>query len=397
MKKMYKLVTAALGVFCLASCGDKISKTNEESFSGVGYEERDYVAIKDLNKHVVVGQKDQIAIDTLPKNFNSKIVYESKNTDVVTVSGSGEITAIAKGRTNVLVKTSEGDLIGQVNVLVSDGTDANVEETITYISNAYNDSSYKAKTKAYKREYSYESYFQNGVTDHSYSSFEELAFDASKCYFMVSSDDIWTYTLNGGKELSSGKWIFQVQNMKLRMVHITDNIKSFLDVNIAFERYDDPLMAMYDVLDMFFVSGKKVATDLLEDFSGKKDFAMFSSSFGKAGYEFYADGKNNLYAAEKFSRSNQVVTTEEELDYYDIPAGTVYKDTEDYKFFYDGASCSGYTVGATYDYKIGDVTWKRDFLRSCEMESDFEIEEYRAKPDVMVLQGWTKAANLYEL
>lgn len=396
MKNIFKLVTAALGVFCLASCGENVSKTNEQSFSGVGYQERDYVAIKDLNKHIVVGKKDQITLDTLPQNFNSKIVYESKDTSVVTVSDSGELTAIARGKTRVLVKTSEGVLIGKVNVIVSDGTNKDVVSTISSINAVYNDSSYAPKTKAYKREYSYETYLQNGAPHHSYSSFEEIAFDAENCYFMVSSDDLQTYTLNGAREISSGKWIFQVQGMKLRMVHITDTIKSFLDVNIAFDRYDNPLIAMYDVLDMFFVSGREVATDVLDDYSGKEDFLSFATSYGKAGYSFNADGNNNLFIGYKAS-TNGTVSISDELDYLDIPTDTTYKNNIDYRFLYDGASCSGYTIQAVYDYKLDDVPWKRDFMRSCVLDGDFEVEEYKAKPEDMVLQGWTQARTLYDL
>ncbi|MCQ2801889.1 MAG: Ig-like domain-containing protein [Bacilli bacterium] len=396
MKNIFKVVTAALGVFCLASCGENVSKTNEVNFPGIGYGERDFVAIKDLNQHIVVGEKAQIPLDVMPANYSSKIVFESKNPSVVTVSDSGEMTAIAKGKTMVYVKTSDGALIGKVNVLVSKGDDSDVESTINSIKATYNDSSYVAPTKAHKREFSHEIYYQNGKVDHSYVSTEEIYFDVGKCYFMVSSDDIQTYTVDGGKEISSGKWIFQVQGMKLRMIHITDIAKTYLDFNIADPKYDDPVESIYDVLDMFFVQGRKIANDLLEDYSGKKDFMLFAPGFGSSGYEFHTDGNNNLFIGEKFSQQGRV-ETEDELDYLDMREGTTYTDTEDYKFFFDGASCSGYTIGAVYDYKVDNVPWKRDFLRSMQFDVDYQIEEYKALDDEMKLAGWTKVTNLYDL
>lgn len=397
MKKTLKILTIALAAATLASCGETVSKTETTNIPGVGYSSRDYVSVMDLNKHIVVGQKDQINLDVMPDKYGSKITFESKDSGVVTVSESGELTAIARGKTQVHVKAEDGSVIAKVNVLVSDGKDTDVSSTMSTIKANYENPSYVAPKKAHRREYSEEVYYKNGVRDHSYQSYEDIYFDSSRCYFMVSSDDLYTYTAGGARELSGGKWIFQVQGMKLRMVHITDIAKTYLDFNIANEKYeDDFVLAIYDVLDMFFVSGKKIATDLLDDYSGKTDFMNAVDFFGEEGTAFYADGANNLFVDVSYSQ-NLKISTEDELKYVDIFEGTPYKETTNYHYLFENTSSAGFDLKSTYDYKVGDVPWKRNFVRSMQYDLDYEVEEYKANDEDMKLAGWTKVTSLYDL
>lgn len=395
MKKTFKLLTAALGVFCLASCGENVSKTNEKVFPGSGYTDGDYVGIKDLNLYVGLGQTQQIDLDGMPKEYLKTIKFKSNNADVISVSETGEVTGLKRGIGTITVSHADGKKIGNVNVFVSDGTNKDVDSTLSYLKSKYSDPSYSRPTKVHQEEYSYEIYTKGGNVDHSVISYEEIYFDEEDAYFMVGGDDLYTYTSTGARELNGGTWIFDVQGMKTRMFHITDNERNYFQFNSA--KYLNDVDAIYDILDMFFVSGRGIIDNLLDSYSGKDDFEYYSKGYPGDNINVYADGNNNAFMELNFYNPEEVVDTESELKYVDMYEGTVYAETDYVSYIYNGASCSGFDINVIYDYEENGIKCQRQFMRSQLYDEDYEPIKYEESDEDLKLAGWSLVTSLYEL
>lgn len=393
--KTIKILTGVLSVFCLTSCTN-YSKTDVKNIAGTGYVGGDYVAIKQVNHHIKVGEKSQITFESMPNNYASTLNYSSLNEQVATVNQTGEITAVSRGMTKVAVKRNDGSLLTYVNVLVTNKDSTDVSSTIQNIKNAYNSSSYAAPTKVHQIEYSYDEYAKEGVIDHGYYSFQEMYFDKDEGYFMITGDDLGIYTLGGNKELSSGTWIFEVISMyQTRMIHITDTVRNFYDFNSSgygLAKYK----VIYDILNMFFVSGQKIVTDLLDDYSGKSTFTSATKS-SKSDYGFAADGQNDLFISYGESGIKGTVSTKEELDTFDIAAGTEYVQTYDADYIYQYNKCIGFNIFSDMTYMVGSDHWSRQFLRSEVFDEEYQPVLYEDEADDMKKAGWNLVDNYYEL
>lgn len=395
---LFKVITAALGIFTLASCGNNnVAKTEEKQIPGIGYSEKDYVGIAGLNKCLFVGETDNIDLDIMPEAYGSKIKFESSNKEIVDVSEKGVLTGVKEGLAIVTVKDEAGKLIGKVNVIVAKDDQTNTLSTINNIKAAYSGAGYSAPKKAHKLEYSYENYIRDGVLDHGYTSFEEMYYDRTSGIFMVGGNDIMTYTRGGDREVANGYWHFQVLGMKTRMVHITETVKNYYDFNSA-----DYGMSKYriieDVLDMFFVSGKKIANDLLSDYSGKDDFLAYCDYYTKdEDIKCFADNDNNLFMNLSFEDEEGVVEVEDELQYLDMYEGTEYIADTAVSYVYESNKCNGFDIDATYDYTFDDSAWQRQFFRSMRFDNEYEPESFDFTEKEMKEKGYFKVDTMFDL
>ena len=392
--KTIKILTGVLSVFCLTSCTN-YSKTDIKNLPGTGYIGGDYVAIKQLNHHIKVGEKSQIIFESMPNNYASTLNYSSFNEQVATVNQAGEISAVSKGMTKIAVKRNDGSLLTYANVLVTNKDGSDVETSIQNIKNGYGPT-YVTPTKVHQVEYSYETYYKEGVSDHGYYSFQEMYFDKDEGYFMMSGDDLSSYTLNGNKELDSGIWIFEVLSLfKTRMIHITDTVRNFYDFNSSaygLAKYQ----VIYDILDLYFVSGRKIAVDLMDDYGGKKTFVGATKS-SSSEYVFAADGKNDMSISYTQGAYESTISTKDELETFDIPEGTKYIQDYDSEYLYQSNKCLGFNASSNFSYQIGSDNWNRVFYRSQVCDEEYKPVLYEDDEDDMKKAGWNKVDYYYEL
>ncbi|MBQ0009141.1 MAG: Ig-like domain-containing protein [Firmicutes bacterium] len=393
---IFKIVTAALGVFCLASCGENVSKTDIKPFEGTGYQERDFFGIKQLNRSLFVGQPELIVLDSMPQNFLSKVKFESLNNQIVEVSATGLMNPVSEGSTKILVKDDQNNLLGKLNILVVKDDETNTRNALQNIKDLYKNG-YVEPTKVHKMEYSYEEYYRDGVIDHGYTSFDETYYDKTNAIFYLGGDDVMRYTRGGAREAATGHWHFQVLGRKTRMVHITENAKNYYDFNSSAygtEKYK----AIEDILNLFFVSGSKIINDMLEEYSGKDDFLNFCDFYKTdPNLNIYADNDNNISANIVYKDEPGVVDTKDELQYLDMYEGTEYIENDNISFIYNSNKCTGYDIDATYDYQYDGSNWQRDFHRSMEFDEDFEPEMFDYEDKEMQELGFRLVDQMYDL
>ena len=394
--KVLKIVTAALGVFCLASCGENVSKTDIKTFNGLGYQERDFFGVKQLNQSLFVGQPEQIVPDSMPENFLSKVKFESLNTQIVEVSPTGLLNPVKEGLTKILVKDDQNNLLSKVNILVAKDDETTTRNALQHIKGLYQ-SGYVAPTKVHKLEYSYEEYYRDGVIDHGYTSSEETFYDKENAIFFLGGDDVMRYARGGVREVGTGYWHFQVLGRKTRMVHITENAKNYYDFNSA-SYGTQKYRAIEDVLNLFFVSGSKIISDMLEEYSGKDDFLIFCDSYKTdPDLEIFADDSNNVATNIYYKNVPGTVDTEDELQYLDMYEGTKYIENDTISFIYNSNKCIGYDIDATYDYDFAGSKWQRDFHRSMAFDEDYEPVMFDYEDKEMQELGFRLVDQMYDL
>ena len=93
------------------------------------------------------------------------------------------------------------------------------------------------------------------------------------------------------------------------------------------------------------------------------------------------------------SNDNQVVSAEDEIDYYDIPADTVYSYDYHQTFLNSNNRTRGVDIGITFYYELDGKNWTRVFNRSQLLDTDFEYEKVKNPSD----NGYTEVYSIYDL
>ena len=399
MKKFITLVMSAVGILSLSACAKKGSgsdllpdgKYSETDFPGKGYADRDYIALKHLLVNLKAGESKQLDIETYPDSYAlNSLEFVSKNAAVATVNDAGVVTGVSNGFADIEVKAKDGSFSNCVRVVVSTKSSAAGSSAVIDSINAkYSDPSYVAPTKLIRYEYSVESYECEGVRDHAMESYEIMGYDASEGYFFVEGPTAYFKTPHGAPEVKDGKWIFYPinQGVKTRLIHITPTSRNFFDINTA--AYDSYDAIIRDIMNFFFVSGEKILTNMLEDFEGKKTFGYVSDS----GTTVYAVNNDSLLIDLTEQGANQVVDAEDEIEYYDIPAGTVYSYDFREQIFNHNARARGVDIDMVMYYQRDGKNWTRSFKRSQLLDDDFEIVKVQNPKD----NGYTPVDSIYDL
>ena len=395
MKKHVTLLMSAVAILSLSACAKKGSdilpsgKYGETDFPGKGYTDRDYIALKHLVMNIKAGESRQIDIETFPESYAlTSLEFVSKNSAVATVNENGVVTGVASGIADIEVNAKDGSFSNKVRVAVSKRSSAEEsKDVMDAIQANYDDPSYKSPTKMIRYEYSVESYECEGVRDHAMESYEIMGYDANEGYFFVEGPTLYYKTPQGHPELADGKWIFYPinQGVKTRLIHITPTSKNYFDINTA--GYDSYDRIIRDIMNFFFVSGEKILTNMLEDFEGIKTFGYASDS------TIYAVNDNSILIDLTEAGSNQVVDADDEINYYDIPADTVYSYSFREQILHSGNRARGVDIEMTMYYERDGKDWTRTFNRSQLMDDDFEVQKIQNPKD----NGFQAVDSIYDL
>ena len=399
--KFLPLLIGALGAISLTSCNNGANgvfpggKFVDKEFEGAGETESEYFAINHVLLNLDVGASKTADLSSLPGSYSTKdIKFTSSDESVATISSKGVVKGVAKGVSDIVISKKDGTQLGKIRVIVSKKSSlSGCGTAINNIDSVYSDPSYFSPTKVLRYEYSYENYLKEGKIDHGMDSFEAMAFDSETGYFFVEGPTLYRKTENGAPEVADGKWVFYPisEGSYTRMIHITPKGKNFYDLNTAaYTSYD---RATRDIINFFFVSGEQIFDNLLDDFEGKEDFETFTDKNPYNPITLYNVNNNSFYAELTEDGTNQVVSADDEINYMDIPAGTVYS----YKYTHSGLNYLGRTLGQEtridMNYNIDGVKWTRSFFRSQLFENDFEEIIYEDP----IENGFTEVESMYDL
>lgn len=400
MKKAFTLLTSLVGIIALASCASnessiiipKDAKYEEFDFRGPGYTDKDYFALREVVYNLKVGESKTINVETFPNAFaTDSLVFSSKNESIATVDASGKLKGVSKGVTDVEIKSNDGAVSNYVRVVVSSkSSKSGCATAIDHIKGIYAAEGYEAPKKAIRYQYGVDEYNCEGVRDHSMESFEIMAYDASTGYFMYDGPSVYYKVPGGAPEVKDGTWIFYPLNagIKTRLIHITPRGKTFCDINTANYNRDYDRITR-DILNFFFVSGEKIITNFLNDFEGKSDFESYSQS----GVTLYNVDDTSLYLTSSSSGSSQTISADYEINYMDIPAGTVCEVSVDDAYLIQSGRCKASNYDLTMSYVRDGKDWTRRFIQRETYDDDFEP----FKPQNPKDNGYIEVSSLYDL
>ena len=399
MKKFISLLTSGIAIVALSACGKGKNdilptdgKYSETDYPGKGYSDKDYIALNHLLVNLKAGESKQLDVESYPSSYAlNSLEFASKNESVATVNASGVVTGVSNGIADIEVKSKDGSFSNRIRVVVSTKSSASGSSAVIDAINAkYADASYEAPSKMIRYEYSVEEYACEGVRDHAMESYEIMGYDKNEGYFFVEGPTVYFKTPYGAPEVKDGKWIFYPinQGIKTRLIHITPTSKAYFDINTAAYAGDyDHIIR--DIMNFFFVSGEKILTNMLEDFEGQKTFSYVSDS----GTTVYAVNNDSLLIDLTEKGNNQVVDADDEINYYDIPADTVYSYDFREQILNYNARARAVDIDMTMYYERDGKDWTRRFLRSQLMDDDFEVVKIQNPKD----NGFQAVDSIYDL
>ena len=397
-KRLITLLTSAVFAITLSSCDKKIddpeyvTELTTTVIPGSGYTDCDYFNC-DENCYVLsVGETTDLKVTSFPAYYASNsLTFTSTNTSVCTVSESGEITGKANGQADIKIESKDGSISTIVRVVVgTKSTKENATSTINAIKGIYSDSSHVKPGKVIRYESSHELYKHEGEIDHGFESYEVMAYDTESGYFYIEGPSLTHRVKQGVPEIANGKWLFYPINdgQMTRLVHITPLVKNYFDINTAIYETNDKIIR--DILNFFFVDGEDILDNLLDAYDGGEDFDEFT---GLSKTEYYQVTSNSLLLDYSESGSNQKVSADDELNYYDIPADTVYSYVYNQKILNNGGHVDFSDITMTMSYKLFGENWERSFARHQVFGNDFQIEKIQNPKD----NGYKLVDTLYDL
>lgn len=374
---------------------------NTKDFTSIKENSLEYFALSTYNLVLNLEGTYQIEVDTMPKLLSSDVlVYTSKDANIATVSSSGLVTGVSSGVTEIEVKTSDGKRSDTMNVFV--GSTTNKAASLAYLDNAYayqTANPDKLANKVWAHEFAHQTLYKNGVSYNEQRFVEDIYWSAEDAYFEVSSDDLYLKTENGAVSADHGKWKFFVDKNSYVsfLCHETSSAKNYMEASTQSYIGQDAYQILFDILDMFFVSGRGIVTGYIDDINGKEAFDptgfiydIIYKNYDNVSMKLLSAGEKALSINSKVTFEGEQISSSDEFD-LEIPAGTEYDASQIENIIINDKTVAGlyYENEMVFkDYNGGGVT--RTFSKDVRLSSKFEVKI----PD---LQTYNKVDSIYDL
>ena len=394
-----KRLATLLGLMCaltLTGCASKKGDDQQdlphndqriefEKFSSNPKHSKEFFGISNYNLGMLVNEQKQIQIASIPSAYESEgLIFTSKDTDVASVDDSGNVKALKKGVTQIEVSSLDKECFEVVDVYVNEAIDKADGAALLQAKGAtMKEPGYERTRKLKVHEYVQQTLTVDGKDINSAFYVEDIIFSKDDAYFEVYSDDIAIKTADGSPSVSSGKWIFFVDqdSYDTYLLHETPTEKNYMEVHTQKYLGREAYEILYDILDMFFVSGKDIVTDNFDDVDGIGfydddttglliDCALHD--YTNATEELFSPNGSDVYCHVNITNDDDVITAKEEYS-IDIPAGTVYDEDDHYYVFVEGNRVKSFDVKAVMDFEYQGKPSRRTFIRNEKYITDFEV------------------------
>ena len=393
MKIKYLSLLSLLTALSLTACGKSggDNKTDQKievkPISGQVHNEKEYFSVTPLNMNVLVGETGKINVSSIPSAYSGQeLNFVSKNPAVATVSEEGNVTGVSAGKTTIEVSSKDGQCKENIHLFVTNAM-AKKDGASKFQAkhDAIMDPSFEKCTKVDAHEFVRQALSLDGKEVNVAEYVEDIVFSAEDAYFAVYSDDIEIKTADGSPSVSSGKWEFFVdqESYDTYLLHETPTSKNYMEVHTQKYLGKPAYQIIYDVLDMFFVSGSDIVTDYLNDVNGiglydtdETGDGLFldcaNHDYDNAKEAIYTPGGDDLYATLSLEIEDSTIKPSTEYS-IDIPAGTEYDETQDLAIMVEGNYTTAFDIVDTMIFNWGEVPAKRVFEKQIQYILDFEV------------------------
>lgn len=393
----------AVGVLSLSGCGEKNSTINKNVETNTIPSNivlsNNYFAPSTFNLNVSVGGKADITVEAIPDSFAKEAVFKSLNETIATVDANGKVSGVKAGSTQIEVSTKDGSKKELVNVYVT--SKITNEQAKPLAATLKENASLRAQDNVlWSHELVQQDMLREGKVYNSTKFLEELAIvnTDQDTYFMVTSQDISVKTESGAPSVDNGTWRFYVDKDKLTwLIHETKSAKRYMILKTQSYIDQPKINILYDVLDMFFVDGRKIVFDMYKDASGLEDIEIMQSNLEsssaslKQSYSSISK-TDDVYSSYERTYVDQTVTNQEEFD-MEIPSGTKYDAVEQTSFFIDHDKEVGYGYTVNLSFELENKPCNRIFSKSVRFDRHFTC----FYPQDFEKEGYSVVTSMYDL
>lgn len=387
MKKSFRTLTSLAALFAVVSLGGCRGGSGDTPVAE-GPEVKEILP----NRHALAlftGETFELSIRTLPKTSEAPVLrYRTGNAKVATIQ-DGVITAKGPGICKVYIDNSDRSVTEEITVYVNnaDMKSSAGKKLGKAIANGQID--HPMSDIIYVNEI-YDGYrTKNDVVQTTTWFDQDLIVSKENAYLYLYSHDYETHCEGGGIEETSSAWyMYTTASYDTYLFHVDGKLKTYMVVDttsfIGKARY----LALYDVLENLFVSGKAIVTNQYEDYAGSSPLNSYVSSAEKIG----SLGDGNISFDLHASYDDEVVEPADEED-YEIPAGTTYTLTINNKFAFNDYYCAVKDIEQGMLYKLnGD-----DYVDMVKATYHYQVAsaEDLIYPDYT--DGWEKVDSVYDL
>jgi len=385
MKIKYAPLFALVSALTLVGCGKNKTEivTKTIDFPAIHEVEKDYFAVNPFTMNVAVGATSQIVVDSIPAELGSGLKYVSKDSSIASVDASGKVTGVKKGICEIEVSSKNNEASETIQVVVSE--EISKESALPILKKkaaAVSDPSFARKTKFIAHEYVKQVLNVGGKDINTSAYVEDIIFSQEDAYFEVSSDDIQILTADGSIEVSSGKWVFFVdtESYDTYLCHETPTAKTYMEVHTQKYLGRPAYQILFDILDMFFVSGSEIVTDSMDDVNGvglyDNDEGIIidcaAKDYDNAQEVIHQGSGEDLYCDLVITQTGDTISAKEEFS-IEIPAGTVYDEEDNYGFLIEGNYVRGQNISANMTFQLEGQDCSRTFIKNTRFITDFTV------------------------
>ncbi len=305
------------------------------------------------NRHALAlftGETFDLDIKVLPKSAEApELFYHTSNSKVATIK-DGTVTAIGPGICDVYVENSDRSVSKTIRVYVNNNSlSKNAAKKLgKSIANAQIE--HKSADIICVSEIYDQSLTKNEVVQKTNWFDQYMVVSKENAYLYLTSNDFETHVQGGSVEESSSSWyMYTTASYDTYVFHIDGKLKRYMVVDTTSFIGKDRYLALYDVLENIFVSGKAIVSNQYNDFAGNSPLTSYVGS----GERFGSLNEANLMFDLHASYDDEEVAADEEED-YEVPAGTKYTLTIDNTFCFNNYYCAVKDIKQGMIYKLGD-------------------------------------------
>lgn len=253
---------------------------------------------------------------------DSKINWESSNSNVASVDENGKITAIAEGTAIITVSNDDGSVSDDIKIVVNDSNvmASKSAKSASRILEAQGDPSFKVPQPLYvSQRFKTQDTANNKVVATS-DDVEEMLLSEDDAYFRITSTGTETLVEGGSPIPSKVDYIFYTnETFDTYCLNTLNKHKLIIDQSHLVKQGKTRFQALCEVLDSFFVAGSSIVTKLPGELTGYDE--LHSKDYNNHQYIGSLGEYSGEFAYTQLSSGHMTAKQSDEED-IGIPAGS---------------------------------------------------------------------------
>ena len=370
MKKSMLSILGLVTAMTLTGCGGGDAPSSSSSVV--------FPATKiDLNagkKALLVGDTFEIKPLVTPLlASNSKLVYESSDSDVASVDSNGVVFARKQGSTTIKVSSKDNPKVfSEMVIYVAASQDPKTVQSKLSEMLVYQKTKVKKPKKLATVEVETRTLYLDGKVYRKTYEIANFILDKTEAYFYIGGVDTESNYYDAPEHRSTFGYHFYTDvDYHSFLYHENDNVHNWCYVPTEFYLGTGTTRdgVVYAMMGSFFTSGSDIAENTVE-YSLSAD--LLGPSIRGSCYAGGFEGSDMVYGKYKLSYPDRVADISEENN-LDIPAGTHYDENDSLEAYWYKGNVKYYRVNFNLAYTVNGHNYVLDVVRDYSFARDDEF------------------------